>query len=119
MVGAAERDEIVGVMGAVLGARRSVVNIDKRSVLATGHPAATGVASKHLASNRRRNGLLGACGAVGANRHASIAAHVGGMGVDVSLRIGVHVGVSIRVGVGIRVPIDRCVHVGVAQDGSD
>src|SRR5262245_61714654 len=89
MVGAAERDEIVGVMGAVLGARCSVVNIDERCVPATGHSAATAVAPQHVTAHRRRNGLLGTRGAKWVNRHGSIAASASDVGVanaEVSVR---------------------------------
>src|SRR5262245_54525728 len=98
MVSRTKRDQIVRVMGPVLGARRTVVNIHERSVPAAGRPAASGVASKHLAANRRRNGLLGTRGASMANWRGSMAAHVG-VGEDVHVGVGaVNVGDGVRAG---------------------
>src|SRR5258706_7037056 len=76
MMSGAQRDERVGIVIAAFGAKDDVVKIQKNRVPATGHDAASVVASKNCAAYRGGNVLMGArC----AGHAGTIFTHVGGM----------------------------------------
>jgi hypothetical protein len=57
MVGATERDELIGVVPAALGARYQVMQVDVGRVPAARHHAAPVIASQHVPADSWRDGL--------------------------------------------------------------
>ncbi len=78
VVAGAQRDECVGIVVAALGAKDDVVEIEKDTVAATRHGAASPVASENLPAHGRWDVLARARSSVLAN----VFTHVGGVGGD-------------------------------------
>ena len=78
VVGAAERDEVFGVVGPAFGAEVEVVEVDEGGVAAAGDAAAAVVAGEDGSAQRGRGGLFGAREhRLGVGREGNLGAHVG------------------------------------------
>ena len=78
VVGAADGDEVFGIVGAAFGAQVEVVEVDEGGVAAAGDAAAAVVAGEDGSAQRGWGALFGsrAC-RVGVGRHGGLSAHVG------------------------------------------